>query len=107
MPAQAIFHFERLPGIESGLVGSEAVSPVFRAHTFHPLIADLLLQSPAPEVQPNLADKDAKLVDIRYPDQHRSRVGHVAESLFAFPHGALTFLSLFNQYCHEIEGRRA
>jgi hypothetical protein len=42
------------------------------------------------KVQPALIDKGEQLVRAHDPNHHRSRVGHVAEPLFAFPQFSLS-----------------
>ena len=62
-------------------------------HAGGPAVPQLLLHGAACKVQPRSIDKRAELVRTGDPDHHRSRVGHVAEALFAFPQLGFSLLS--------------
>ncbi len=75
-----------------GHLGGDAVMEVpgagrtvLRVQAVGPAGAELLLERAAGEVVPGLVEVDARPVGLDDPDQHRGRVGQVAEPLLGLP----------------------
>ena len=62
---------------------------VVRVHAFRPAVADLVLQTASPELQPRLVEEVAALVGARAPHHHGSGVGHHPEAFLALTQRAL------------------
>src|SRR5215472_11029722 len=67
---------------------------VRRMHTASPPIATFLFDGAASEGQPGCVEKGAKLVRPGHPNHHWRSVGHIPETLFAFPQGLVGVFTL-------------
>src|ERR1700758_1614844 len=62
VPLKAILHLERVPEVESFLVGIHAMPEVFRVHLLCPAVAQFCLKRSACELQPRLVEVVAQFV---------------------------------------------
>jgi hypothetical protein len=73
---------------EGLIVGGQIPFEIRAMDTFGPTVPHLLLHGTPSELEPGLVEEVARLVNVRPPDQHRSRIRHQAEPFFALAQGA-------------------
>src|SRR4029079_7927580 len=96
---------KRLALVERAAIGVQAALEVLGVHVVGPAVAELLRHRAADEVEPRLVEPGAELVGAAHPDQHRRRVGDLAEAPLAL-FGDVPALALGGDLASGCAGRR-
>lgn len=80
---QAVFHLERLTGVEVGHIDLKTAFKVIRVNARGPAITYLLFHRVSDEIQPAFVEVVAELVRPGHPDHDGRSVGHDLITLFA------------------------
>src|SRR4051794_10646615 len=84
-PAQTALELVVAAGSERARMGLNGALPIVGMDVPEPAVSERLFQGAPGEFQPTFVVERALLVDSAGPDHHRGRIGHVPETLLAFP----------------------